>query len=71
MLITKFEEFSGNAIRRYWVEACCDYYPGGGFDDIKGQFITKEDADAFAATLNNEYDHVRVIDVLEMLLLPA
>jgi hypothetical protein len=70
MSATKFEEFTGNAIRRYWVEACCDYYPSGGFDDIKGQFTTLEDAEAFAMSIKG-YDYVKVVDVMELLILPA
>jgi hypothetical protein len=70
MSITKFEEFAGNSIRRYWVEACGEYYPAGGFDDIKGQFTTREEAETFATTLKG-YDYVKVVDVMELLILPA
>lgn len=55
-------------IRRYWVEATFTYYPGGGFDDIKGQYETMEEAKARAEELKAEgYDDVRIRDVLYML----
>lgn len=66
-MTTDFRDFAGQPIRRYWVEATHQYYPSGGLDDIKGQFITRELADSYADSIRGSYDHVSVHDILNML----
>lgn len=61
---------NGKPLLRFWVEGCAQYYPSGGFDDIKGRYATLEEAEARVQELKDggysSYD-IRIVDILHML----
>ena len=53
----------------FWVLSWSTYYPSGGLGNVKSQWETREEADAAAILLRDEYfdDFVVVQDVSEMI----
>ena len=50
----------------FWVIAYDHYYPDAGLRDVRGTFLTREEAEEYAATLK-DFDYVEIEDVSEML----
>lgn len=50
----------------FWVLAYDRYYPNGGLSDVMGTFLTREEAEKYAASLTS-YDYVQIEDVSNML----
>ena len=62
-------------MKTWWVFAWCDYYPGGGLEDLQSRWATREEAVAAAKELNTmesddycrKYDQIRVINIMELI----
>ena len=50
-------------IKRFVVMSGAIYYANGGFEDYKGSFDTKEEADKYAETFKGDYHWTQVSDL--------
>jgi hypothetical protein len=51
-------------LRVWWVLVWDDYYPEGGLGNVRATFLTKGEADIFAATIDTQWGvNVEVVDI--------
>lgn len=50
-------------IYKYYLFMFCQYYPRGGWNDLKGSFKTIEEALIYAFQYKNDNDFFQIIDI--------
>lgn len=58
-------------MKRFLLFSGDEYYPVGGWEDFKGSFDTKEEAEEFLSQQEVKYDWNQIIDTADMSNFPS